>query len=350
MGDEQKVRVGLVGAGWIGQHHGKNVLDNRHAELVAVCDPNEEKAREFKKLTGSTAAVCARLDDLLSRADVEAVVIATPNAMHAGQAVAAARAGKHVYLEKPMAITLEDARRVVEEVRRAGIKCTMGYHRRLGPLVEYTRSLMDEGKLGDLVLLESDYFHHVPGDLDIWTWLGKKDIAGTPIHAGAGHNIDLLRYLAGEVAEVSCLRDIRMPRKVQIETEDIAILQIRFDSGALGRVGMFLGPILPFTFTLRVFGTRGSLDNNRVWLDTIPRFSETGHEGDCITLPRSWVWDNVQGGVSETWKRSIDRFIDDVRLDREPFNGAESGFNTAAVCFAALQAAEEKRSVRPERM
>ena len=141
-----------------------------------------------------------------------------------------------------------------------------------------------------------------------------------------------------------------MPRKIQVETEDLAVLSLRFESGALGRVGLFLGPILPFRFSLRLFGTRGTVDDNRVWLDSIPRFADFGHERDCITLPRAWIPDNVQGGVSETWKQAIDTFIDDVLLDRQPFNDAVRGFNTAAVCFAALQSAQERRSVRPERL
>ena len=130
----------------------------------------------------------------------------------------------------------------------------------------------------------------------------------------------------------------------------IAILNLRFESGVLGRVGLFLGPILPFTFRLRLYGTRGSLENNKLWLDSIPEFAETGREEDCLRLPKSWVWDNVQGGISETWKASIDAFIDDVRLDRHPDSDEVSGFNTAAVCFAAVQSAAEGRSVRPERL
>lgn len=133
-----------------------------------------------------------------------------------------------------------------------------------------------------------------------------------------------------------------LPRKIQVETEDIAILNLRFESGVLGRVGLFLGPILPFTSALRLFGTRGSADNNRVWLDSTPRFYDFGHEEDCIQLPKSWIPDNVQGGISETWKQCIDVFIDDVRLNRKPFNDAVDGFNTAAICFAALQSAAEK--------
>jgi predicted dehydrogenase len=350
MEQSKTLGVALVGAGWIGQHHGANVAANPHARLVAVCDPDGDKAGAFAGRLGTAPRVVESYPELLKRDDVSAVIIATPNAIHAEQAVAAAEAGKHVYLEKPMGITLEDCRRVAAAVEKAGVKCRMGYHRRFNPLVLHARAQIQEGKLGKLVLAESDYFHFVPGDLDIWEWLGKTGVAGSLIHAGTGHNVDLLRFFCGEVTEVSCFKDIRMPRKIQVETEDIAILNLRFEHGALGRVGLFLGPILPFTFTLRLFGTKGSLDNNRLWLDTIPAFAEGGHENDCILFPRSWVPDNVQGGISETWKASTDAFVDDVRLDRTPDNDARSGFNTAAVCFAALQSAAEGRTITPERL
>jgi predicted dehydrogenase len=350
MAKKEKVRVGLAGAGWIGSHHGENLVKNPNAELAGVCDPDQDKARAFVERVGNRARTYTRLEDLLRQSDLDAVVIATPNAAHAAQAVAAAEAGKHIYLEKPMGITLESCRQAARVIEKSRVKCRMGYHRRFSPLVAHAKGLLAEGKLGELVLGESDYFHYVPGNLGIWEWLGKTAEAGSLIHAGTGHNVDLLRFFCGEVAEVSCFKDIRMPRTTQIETEDIAILNLRFESGALGRVGLFLGPILPFTFTLRLYGTKGSLENNRLWLDDIPQFAETGHEQDCIRLPEAWVWDNVQGGVSETWKASLDAFIDDVRLDRQPDNDAASGFNTAAVCFAALQSAADGRSVRPERL
>ncbi len=350
MTSAEKVKVGLVGAGWIGQHHGSNVAKNPNAELAAVCDADTDKARAFAEKLGARARVYGKLEDLLKQDDIRTVVIASPNAAHGEQAVAAAQAGRNIYVEKPLAITLEDCRKVAASAKAAGVKSAMGYHRRFNPLALHARSLIAEGKLGDLVLAESDYFHFVPGNLEIWEWLGNEKIAGSLIHAGTGHNIDLLRSFAGEVAEVSCFKDVRMPRKIQVGTEDIAIINLRFESGVLGRVGLFLGPILPFTFTLRLFGTKGSLDNTRLWLDSMPELGERGRENDFIELPRSWVPDNVQGGISETWKACMDRFIDDVRLDRSPENDVESGFRTAAVCFAALEAASSGRAVKPERL
>lgn len=338
---DSPVRIGLIGAGWIGSHHACNVAKNPHADLVAVADPVREKAETLGTDTHTD------YHDLLARADIDAVVIASPNAMHAEHAIAAAEAGKHIYLEKPMATTLDDCRRIADAVRKAGVKCAMGYHRRFNPLAVYAKQLLDDGCLGAPVLAESDYVHYIPGDWDIWNWLGKDEIAGSLIHAGTGHNVDLLRYLCGEIAEVSCFKDIRMPRKLQVETEDIAIINLRFESGAMGRVVLFVGPIVSFRFTLRLYGTRGTLDQNRVWLDSTPGFDEPGNH---IELPESWIPDNVQGGISETWDKCMDSFIDDIRLDRQPSNDAAGGFNTAAVCFAAVRSAVENRIIAPERL
>ena len=345
---DKKARIGLIGCGWMGQHHGSNVIKNLKAELVAVADQNTEKAENFLKDNGVKVDVYGDYEKLLARDDIDAVIIASPNSQHAEHAVAAAQAGKHIYLEKPMAITLEDCRKIVDTVEEYGVKCEMGYHRRFNPISQYSKGLLQEGKLGDLVLVELDYIHHVPGDWDIWEWASKKELAGTAIHGGTGHNIDLLRYFCGEVEEVNCIKDVRMPRKVQLETEDIAVLNLRFENRAIGKAILFIGPICPFTFTLRLYGTRGTVDNNRVWLDTTPKFYEFGHEKDSITLPESWIPDNLQGGVSETWDICMDNFIDVVLGEKKPFNDAKSGFNTAAVAFAALESARDKKVVKPE--
>ena len=161
--EARKLRVGLIGTGWIGQHHGRNVMASGRAELTAVCNPDPDKARAFVQRCGSAAAVYRSYEELLQHPGLQAVIIASPNAAHAEQAVAAAAAGKHIYLEKPMAIRLEDCRRIVTAVRKAGVKLDMGYHRRLNPIARFARQLLADGKLGDLVFAESDYFHHVPG-------------------------------------------------------------------------------------------------------------------------------------------------------------------------------------------
>ena len=297
---------------------------------------------------GISPSIYTDYRDLLLSKEVEAVAICTPNALHAEMTLAAAEAGKHVFCEKPMAITLEDCHRIRECIKRAGVKYLIGYHRRFNPLYQYAKNLLDTGQLGDPVYIESDYIHHIPGDWAIWEWLGKESIAGSIFHAGCGHCVDLLRFFGGEIVEVSCYKDVRMPRRIQVDTEDLAVASFRFRSGALGKVTLLVGGIAPFQFNFVLYGTRGTVLNNRVWLDSTPRFDQSHVEESAITLPFGWIPDNLQTGVAETWKTLDDHFIQMILDDKSSINDVDSAFATSRTVFAALQAAQEGRSIRLE--
>lgn len=345
----KKIRIGLAGLGWMGGEHARNILASPQAELTAIADVKSEAVRAFTKKHGVTCKTFTDYSAMLS-AGIDAVVIASPNKMHADMCVEAARRKKHIYCEKPMAISAGDCKRVREAVEKAGVQYLIGYHRRLNPLVRYARGLLDKGDLGKAFMAESDYLHHVPGDLDIWSWLGKKEIAGSLFHAGSGHNVDLIRYFLGDITEVACFKGIFLPRAKQVETEDAAAAIFKFKSGAIGKVQCCVGPILPFTFNFKLYGTRGSVINNRVHLDGIPKFAETGHEKDCIVLPENWIPDNVQGSISEPWNRLMDHFIEMIADGATCINDVESAYKTSIACFAAMEAAETGAVVETRRM
>ncbi|MFH1023903.1 MAG: Gfo/Idh/MocA family oxidoreductase [Planctomycetota bacterium] len=349
LGMVSKIRIGLVGAGWIGSEHGRNVMANPAAELAGIADAEPANIVRFVKASGAACPTFSDYRELL-RSDVDAVVIASPNGMHASMCVEAARAGKHIYCEKPMAITLDDCRRVREAVEKAGVKYLIGYHRRLNPLYAYAKNLLTEGRLGTAFMVESDYLHHVPGDWDIWSWLGKEKIAGSLFHAGGGHNVDLIRYFCGEITDVACMKGVYLPRPNQVETEDTALAIFRFAGGAIGKVQFCCGPVVPFTFRFGLYGTKGSVVGNRVWLEDIPRYDQPGHERDGITLPECWIPDNVQGGVSETWKAHMDHFIAMLVSDVPCLNDVASAYQTSIACFAAVRAAKENRVVAMKEM
>jgi len=340
----KKIKIGLVGAGWMGSEHGRNIIKHPKATLAGICDADDACIRKFQQATGVTCPTFKNLAELL-RTDIDAIVIASPNAMHAEMAIAAAKAGKHIYCEKPMAITLDDCRRIRDAVIKARVQYLIGYHRRFNPLYQHIKALADAGTLGRPFMIESDYIHHVPGTLDIWSWLGKESIAGSIFHAGSGHNVDLIRYFCGEIASVACMRGTFLPRTQQVETEDTAIAIFTFKNGTIGKVQCCVGPIVPFRFDFRLYGTRGTVINNRVWLDAIPQFDAAPPADNCITLPASWVPDNVQGGISETWGASMNHFIA-MLTDAAPcMNDVTSAFNTSAACFAALEATRTNKVI-----
>ncbi len=340
---EHAARIGIIGAGWIGSFHAQTVGANRNAELVAICADDEDQAGSAAAASGAEASIYTDFRRLLEH-DLDGVIIATPNALHAEMSIAAAQAGKHVFCEKPMAITLEQCEAVQQAVTAAGVRYLIGYHRRLNPLYAYVKRMLDAGTLGRPFLAESEYNHHVPGDLPLWEWLGKADVAGSIFHAGGGHCVDLLRYFLGEIVEVTAFTDVFLPRAAKIETEDTAVALYRFENGAIGKVQACVGPVLPFDFGFRLFATDGSVVNNNIWTRDMPGFDDA--RSTPITLPAGWIPDNVQGGVAETWPQIIDHFVDVVRGDAASINDVESAMATARAVFATLEAAETATVVR----
>ena len=340
-----KVRIGIIGGGMMGSQHGHNLLKNADAELLAIADPQEQQVQRFSEQEGVSVRYYRDYEQLLKQDDIDAVIIASPNAMHAEQTIAAAQAGKHIYCEKPMAITLDDCKKMVAAVKQAGVKFLIGYHRRFNPLVQHAKKLVNDGYFGDPFYVESDYLNDIPGDWGIWSWLGKEKIGGSIFHGGSGHNVDLIRFFGGDIAEVACFKGIFMPRTVQVETEDMAIAIFRFENGIVGKVHFCVGPILPFRFNFTLYGTKATLINNKLWLDSSPLFYDYGHEEDYILLPENWIPNNVWGGIGEPWDKSTDHFVDALVHDKPMLNDVDSAYRTSEACFAVSLAAVEGRVV-----
>jgi len=340
-----QAKISVIGLGWMGSEHARNIMANQNAILAGIADEKKDLIDAFFKENNYKCDTFSSYKKLLA-SDIDGVVIASPNSLHAEMCIEAAKAGKHIYCEKPLAITVDDCKKIRDEVKKAGIKFLIGYHRRLNPLFQYTKKLIEDGKLGRTFMVESDYLHYVPSDLPIWSWLGKRDIAGSLFHAGSGHNVDLIRYMCGDISEVVCFKDAFLPRDEQVETEDTAVAIFRFKNGAIGKVQCCVGPIVPFTFNFRLYGTKGSIINNKVWFDSTPKFDQPGHEDDSIELPKGWIPDNAQGGISETWNKLMDHFVDMLVNDVPSMNDVEQAYKTSAACFAAMESAKTGKVIK----
>lgn len=233
MGIDRKVRFAVLGCGGISQSHLQGIERTEEADLVAVCDANEQRARDCAARLGVRAYTSYA--ELLHQPDVDAVCICTPSGMHAEQTVMAAEAGKHVVCEKPMAIRLEDVDRMIDACERAGVRLTTIFPRRLSPTAQYVKRLIDEGRLGKLSLCAGYVkFYRDQAYYDSAGWRGTwaMDGGGAMMNQGI-HTVDLLQWLAGPVDSLfgyakNVLRDI--------EVEDTAVAVLRFRSGALGTI------------------------------------------------------------------------------------------------------------------
>jgi len=193
-------RIGLLGCGMIAHFHHLRVLRRLPgATLVAAADP-DPKARARAQL--AHVPTHARMEEVLGRDDIDAVVICVPTHLHAEVALAAAAAGKHFYLEKPIAINAQDAKRVSDAAAEARLITAIGFNRRLHPLYEQARALLADGPLGRVCAVQMAFCEPTPPDV-MPGWKRQRATGGGVLLDLASHHIDLLRwFLDDEVAEI----------------------------------------------------------------------------------------------------------------------------------------------------
>src|SRR3954462_6124581 len=226
------IRFGLLGCGRIAKRH-SDLLGGNHivgAKLVAVCDSDRARADAI----ASKFAVAAHddIDKLLARDDIDAVAVLTPSGLHPQHAIACARAGKHVVVEKPMALRLQDADDMIRACDEAGVKLFVVKQNRFNVPIVKAREALDAGRFGKLVLgtvrvrwcRDQAYY-----DQDDWRGTWAYD--GGVLANQASHHVDMLEWFFGDVVSVHARAATAL---VDIETEDTAVATLKFRNGALG--------------------------------------------------------------------------------------------------------------------
>jgi predicted dehydrogenase len=256
------INVGIVGFGWMGQVHAKaltRVLQHYPdlgavPRLVAVADPADDGRLDYARNVFGVQATTGDWNELVGRDDIELVCVAGPNYTHRDVAVAAAKRGKHLWIEKPAGRNLIETIEIAEAVAAAGVASAVGFNYRNVPAVELARDLVASGRIGDVrhvrVQLLGDYCAHPDGAL---TWRFVRELAGSGVIGDlASHGLDLAQYVVGPIqavfAEASTFiterpqavgaashfsRGADGPR-LAVENEDHVITLLRFAAGARG--------------------------------------------------------------------------------------------------------------------
>jgi predicted dehydrogenase len=269
--------VGIVGIGWVAVEHLRAFLRNPHVEVRWLCGRDEARARARIAAAGlavSTARFTRRFADLLAAPDVDIVSIATPNHLHAAQAVAAARAGKHLLLEKPTGLDLPELRTIRDAVRAAGIVSIVSFELRYNPFLRVARWLRESGRLGALHFARFQYLSRVTDWYSGWSWVRTRRSGRSHLLAAGCHAVDALRWCTGlEVAEVSAYHT-RFTPGYQWPTSIVANLKL--GPPRAGDRGQVLGQIvsstdfqMPYHFGVELMGARATLrDDLLLWNDT----------------------------------------------------------------------------------
>ena len=244
-------------------------------EVVTSYSRDPERRREFAERFGCVPA--ERLDAAISHPEVEGVVLATPNDVHAEQAVACARHGRHVLVEKPIADTVEAGEEMKQACLDAGVVLMVGHgFRRLGA-ARRTRALLDEGRLGRVVLAEANFT--LPGRLPPTAWRAHRERnPGGPLMQLGIHHVDTLGYWLGPVERTT---GVLAHVHTDADIDDVGVATLEFASGALGVLtGSYVSP---HTFSIRLLGTTGVLDY-RVDLGSVWPRAELVDDATTLTV------------------------------------------------------------------
>jgi predicted dehydrogenase len=330
------LRIAVLGAGLIGRRHIETILAHPQlAELAAVVDPVADPAQSAL----GNAAWFADETEMLDRIKPEAVIIATPNVFHERQGLLCCERGIHFLVEKPVTATLDEADRLARVVAQSGVKTLVGHHRRYLAVVQEAKRIIAGGELGDLVAASVVWATRKPDDYFNTKW--RTQPGGGPLLINAIHEIDMMRYLCGEVRAVSGVTSNAIRG---FAVEDSAAALFEFESGCLGTLvctdagfspwtieqGSLENPRFPYSgqSTYRLAGTRGSLE-----LPVLRRWRASGEIGwdqpiqdEAIALP----W-------HDPYEAQLAHFQRLIRCDEPPVVSVLDGAKTLAATLAVAQ-------------
>jgi predicted dehydrogenase len=327
------LRIGLVGAGAIGRAHLATFRHIKGVRVVGVADPAIERARELAALVGAEAHADYRA--LLGTAD--AIWLGTPPRLHLEQALACADAGAHVFCEKPIALDLDEADRLIEGVRRAGRRLMVGHVVRYYPETVLLKQIIDAGELGDPVFAFGRRLMMAPPAQ--WTdWRRDVALSGGFAVDSSIHEVDTVRWLAGEVASVYARVAYGAPESPGIDTDLRALLALAGGGSATVEANC-LSPIREWSWG--VVGTRATAFSPRRGQVRVARLDES--EGRPIEVEP--VAD-AQRQCDRAMLAENQAFIDAIRADRTPPIPGEEARRNLEIILAAFQSAREERVIR----
>jgi len=247
-----KVKVGIVGLGrWARVLTRASTLSDK-LEVVAGYSRSQEKRDAFQADLGVPSV--SDLQEMLSRDDIEGVILTVPNEQHLPVAEEVAKAGKHVYTEKPIASTLEDGLAIEALQQTYGVTVTVGHSARLLGGIRAIRKAIDAGELGRVGFIEANFSNERALELTPQTWRWYKDRApGGPLSQLGIHMFDLVQYLGGDITEATSIASKLSP--VGAEVDDQSMTLLKFADGKVGYVGTCWTS--PGVFAVRVFGSKG---------------------------------------------------------------------------------------------
>lgn len=336
---EKKLRVVLIGAGAIAKFHLNGILAKKECELYGLCDSASDDRLQKKQEEFQIPHVTKDYRDFVNDPEVDIAIVATPDYSHMEITCAFLRAGKHVLLEKPMALRLEECEEMRRVEKESGKRLMVGQVCRYNNNFVQAKKLLDEGKIGDLVFVESEYAHSYAKSRGYDDWRVNPEREG--VIGGGCHAIDLLRWIAGDPTEVQAYSNHKYLTDWPVNDSTIAIY--KFPNNVIGKVFCSIGVNRDYTMRTCIYGTEGTLifdsRTTEMYLYQSKNINPDGPGfAKAQVLPCDPMGHNMTAEISD--------FVDAILSDRpNPISSLE-GASTVAVCRATVEAAKKGASVQ----
>jgi myo-inositol 2-dehydrogenase/D-chiro-inositol 1-dehydrogenase len=325
------ITAGILGAGRIGKIHANNLMAMTGVRLKAIADPYVD----FKEWPGGAIVTSKDPEAVLKDAEIEAVLVCSPTPSHAEFTEAAARAGKHVFCEKPIALDPERVRETLKVVERSGVKLQVGFNRRFDPTFARVRRAVVDGEIGDVQLVRITARDPAPPPAEYVQASGGMFLDMTI------HDFDMVRFLSGsEVEEVYAFGAVLVdPAIGKAGDIDTAVTTLRLSNGALAVIENSRKAVFGYDQRIEVFGSKGGIEaHNETPAQTVLR---TG-AGIRSENPLYFFLERYQ----RSFVIELEAFFASIREDTRPPAGGEDGLMALLVGLAAKQSLVEGRPVR----
>ncbi len=338
----KKYNVGVIGYGWVATAHIPAINATSLGQVTAVCSSRQLDAAELSARHGGSIRVYNDLDAMLSNPEIHVVSLCGFPTQRPEQAARAARAGKHLILEKPLCLSSKELHAMQAAVRRAGVKTCVCFECRFSSQFLATKAVLDQGLLGELHYGEVDYYHGIGPWYSQYRWCSRKDTGGSSLLEAGCHALDaLLLCLGPDVVEVSSYgTQSKSKLFAAYEYPSTSVTILKFKNGSVGKCTSSIDCLQPYYFHTHLVGSKGSLLDNKF------------HASELAT--NKAVWSTLamkmldSGDVADhPYQTQFEAFFNAVDRGKEtPLTSLAEAAWSHEVIFAADRSAELGRPVR----
>ena len=331
----KQLNIGIIGAGRIGKVHMQSITYNvPTAKVLGITDVFKDGLQELADKYG-IEKVYDDYKEMLADKDIDAVLVCSSTDTHADISIEAAKAGKHIFCEKPVDLTPEKVQAVIDAVAEAGVKLQVGFNRRFDHNFAHVRSLINEGKVGDLELIKITSRDPAPPPAEYAAVSGGMFLDMTI------HDFDMARFLAGcDVTEVyasaTCLVDPAIGEAGDVDT---AIINLKFENGALGVIDNSRRAAYGYDQRIEVFGSLGAAMASN---DTPTNVTIMNDAGVTTDKPLYFFLERYM----QSFRDEMVQFVDAVQNDKATPTTGTDGLNSILVALAAKKSVAEGRPVK----